>query len=260
MPKKLELRGSAVLVTDTITNIIEVAHPSKDVWYNEQQLQKGIVQLYDSNGTTGRGMASVEFPKYVVSDLENDSGTAFQINTFREFAVSNFGFDRLGDSASSISQLGWALYRDTQYTSASPLVVAEGQKVNLNNNAGSTITSHLPSTVTALYNGSSKKITPNKLGDTMDLRISFKCFTDIQTGYGEVSVNIGGTIGDILNIPVNFPRGTGSNNERNFVETNLIYSLGTFMANGGEVFYESIRGETSICDIDYTILITSKGK
>ena len=261
MAKKIEINGSALIVTDTISGLIIISQPSKDIWYKEKDLSEiDRVSFYDANGIQGGAIYSKDLVPFQLSEAIDKDGTPFNQASFREFCVNYLGYDRLSDETNSVNQLGWALYRDTVYTSASPLVVSEGSKVDLNNNAGSTITSHLPIGVTSLYDEVTKKITPVKLGDTMDLRIAFKCFTSINTGYGEVSVNIGGAIGDILTIPVNFPRGTGSINERNFVETNLIYSLDTFMQNGGALHYESVRGETSICDIEYTILITSKGK
>lgn len=163
-----------------------------------------------------------------------------------------------GSSGSVDTGTGWAQYADTEYTSANPLVIPVGPAVRLPNNALSTITAHLPDDITAFYDGTTGKILGNNEGDTITLRVSFKCFTDNNNGFAEVTVDIGGTIGSILDLPINFPRGTGSINARPYTSTNLLYTLDTFVQNGGELLIESIRGTTSIYDIVYVIERTHK--
>lgn len=94
------------------------------------------------------------------------------------------------------------------------------------------------------------------------LRINAKVYTTSNTGYGTLHVDIGDGITpiEILELGVNFPRGTGSGNVRPYTSTSFIYALDTFMANGGKIYYESVRGDTSIYDIVFLIERTSKGK
>lgn len=147
---------------------------------------------------------------------------------------------------------GWAQYGDTEYEELSSFVVNAGDNLPLPNNAGLVLSSQIPVATDPLYSGVSGKITPDKEGDAYLLRIGFKRFTTSNTGYGEITLDIGQAT-PILTIPVNFPRGSGSNNTSSFVVTELIFSGSDFVTNGGQLFYESVRGNTSIYDIRYLI-------
>lgn len=177
-------------------------------------------------------------------------------------AKSFFGIGSSGkpaiDTINSI--LGWAQYSDTQYTLSSPLVVSQGSEVALTNNAGSAITSQLPLGVDKMYNGTTNKLIPVKFGDGYLLRIDFGRYTTSQTGYGEVHLDIGGAQGKIITIPVDFPRGTGVSNAKPFTATEFVYSFGDFIANGGTLTYESVRGITSVYDIKFIITKVTDGK
>lgn len=110
-----------------------------------------------------------------------------------------------------------------------------------------------------LYDGALNKITPDKSGDGYLLRIGFKRFTTSNTGYGEITLDIGQD-DPILDIPVTFPRGTGVINARTFVSTDFIFSGDDFIANGGSLYFESVRGTTSIYDIRYLIARVHKSR
>ena len=166
----------------------------------------------------------------------------------------------VGGGAAALGTLGWAQYGDTIYTEVSPLVVGVGAEVLLTNNAGNNITSQLPVGVDKLYDGSTNKITPVNLGDGYNLRIDFERYSTSQAGYGEIKLHIGGTQGVIMSIPVEFPRGTGSENSRPFTVTEFVYSFTDFINNGGSLSYESIRGTTSIYNIRIIIAKVIEGK
>lgn len=157
---------------------------------------------------------------------------------------------------------GWAQYSDGQYTSASPLVVGVGVTVPLTNNAATTIKSQLPTGVTDFYDSVTNTITPDTLGDGYIIRINMKTYSTSNTGYGELCIDIGDGVTpvEIIELPVNFPRGTGQVNVRPYTSTSFIFALDTFIANGGKVYYESVRGDTSIYDIVFLIERTSNGK
>lgn len=154
---------------------------------------------------------------------------------------------------------GWAQYRDTTYGELDPFVVEAGDNLPLPNNAGLVLNDQIPVATDPLYDGVSGKITPDKEGDAYLLRIGFKRFTTSNTGYGEITLDIGQS-DPILIIPVNFPRGSGSNNTRSFVSTELIFSGNDFVNNGGQLFYESVRGDTSLYDIRYLISRVHKSR
>ncbi len=149
---------------------------------------------------------------------------------------------------------GWAVYNDTTYTEASPLVVTAGTTVDLPNNAGDVIETHLPTNVSALYNGT--VITPENVGDAYEFSLRFNTKSSVNEGAVRVSVDIGGTIGEITADSRRLFRGTGVENQ---VQMNFtIYSLDTFIANGGTVKFEAIAGDQSVYDIRYIIVRTHK--
>lgn len=180
--------------------------------------------------------------------------------SFTTGSGSGGGVSSAGVQAIIDGNQGWAQYADGTYTSASPLVVSQGVKVTLPNDAASVIDTYLPEGTTSFYDGTTNSITPDKVGNGYSIRIDFDCYTTSNTGYGEISLDVGGSVGEILNIPVNFPRGTGSGNVRVFSRTSLLYSLDTFVTNGGVLSYESIRGNTSIYNIVYVIAKMSEGQ
>lgn len=159
----------------------------------------------------------------------------------------------VGSDGSNLAESGWAQYSDDQYTELSPLVISVGQRVKLSNNAANIINSQLPVGVSDFYDGTTEKITPDLVGDSYMLRVNFKAFTDDNNGYAELQLDIGGAQGVILERGLSFPRGTGPSNVRSFSTSSLIYTLGQFVSNGGELFIDNIRGTTSIYDISYVI-------
>lgn len=178
--------------------------------------------------------------------------SASDSNSFGFLAMSGNDFSVIEESTFSATVgTGWAQYSDDQYTSASPQVVNQGVTAVLGNNAASTITAHLPPGITSLYDGT--KITPQNNGDAYLLRVNFKAFTSSQNGVLELALDIGGAQGVILSDDVAFPRGTGAANVRDITRTFLIYSLGTFIANGGEIKVTSVTGNTSIYETTYVI-------
>ena len=186
-----------------------------------------------------------------------NSGDLINISASDSNAIGFFAMS--GSDFSIIEQLsiaktigsGWAQYSDTSQTSGSPQVVNQGVTANLINNAGNVIESELPEGVTSLYDGS--LITPENSGDAYLLRINMTAFTSSQNGVLEIALDIGGVQGVILAKDFSFPRGTGLANARDISETFLIYSLGTFVANGGTIKVTSVVGDTSVYDVNYVI-------
>lgn len=144
---------------------------------------------------------------------------------------------------------GWARYRDTVYTEASPFSIAEGTTAAIPNNAGSIIDLHLPLGVASFYDGT--KIRPDEIGDYCIVTIRFKASSSKLSGYAEVSIDIGGTQGQIFKNEIGFPKGVGTLSSFNV--TLPCFMFDTFKANGGIVKVEAISGNLTLCDISYQI-------
>ena len=152
-----------------------------------------------------------------------------------------------------VSSTGWAQYNDTSLSSGSPQVILEGNSNVITNNAGTVIDSQLPPGVTSLYDSVTQKVTPETSGDAYMIRIAFTAFTSSPSGLAVIEVDIGGAQGIILERSFTFPKGTGLSNATQFSSTNLVYTLGTFVANGGDIKIRSETGDTSIYDVSYVI-------
>ena len=90
MAKKIEIIGSGVFITDTISGIKEVSQLAKDTWYLEKELINSRIQMYDTNGTNDLANKSV-FPTIALAVAVDSTGTPFTASTFRTFCTDNLG-------------------------------------------------------------------------------------------------------------------------------------------------------------------------
>ena len=187
--------------------------------------------------------------------FKTDDSTLYVYTGFQWQAVPKDA-SNIGDIARAEvdSSTGWAQYKDNQYTSGSPLVIAAGDTAVITiNNGGGVINSQLPLGVDSLWDSFNNKIIPQASGDAYLIRIDFTTFTNNNNGLANLLLDIGGSQGVIVKRLINFPRGTGIGNSRDYSSTTLIYTLGTFFANGGQLKVTSITGTTSIYDINLVI-------
>lgn len=175
--------------------------------------------------------------------------------------IKNYGVPLDQESIQGYAQelTGWAYYIDNEHDINNPFVVNETQKLVIPNNAANVLKEQIPVGTDPLYDGVANKVTPDSSGDAYLLRIGFKRFTSSNTGYGEITLDIG-QAEPILEAPVNFPRGSGAINASSFVVTELVFSGNDFVGNGGSLYYESVRGNTSIYDIRYLIARVHKAR
>lgn len=169
------------------------------------------------------------------------------------WSISNGGVSPSDVQSIINSNTGWAQYSDSQYTSGSPLVVTEGNTAVITNNANSIINSQLPFGVTSLYDSATNKITPDKSGDAYMIRIDFTAFSSSQSGLATLELDIGAPQNEILRRGFTFPKGAGLANAIELSTSTLVYTLDTFLANGGSVELRSDEGNTSVFDITFVI-------
>lgn len=158
------------------------------------------------------------------------------------------------------SNTGWASYGDSTYTSVSPLVIAEGATAVIGNNAANVINGQLPIGVSSFYDGATNKITPENSGDAYIIRIDFSAFTSNQNGLATLELDIGSPQNEILRRGFTFPKGSGLANRIEVSASTLVYSLDTFIANGGSVELRSDAGNTSIYDVTFIISRVHKAR
>lgn len=154
-----------------------------------------------------------------------------------------------------VEDKGWAIYFDNTYTSGSPLsVTAAGGNVQLEcDGAGAnTVTSELPTGVSALWDTTNDKLIGTGAGNAYDVRIQFKAKNDNVNGVMDIIFDIGDPSGIVIaQRTYAFPK--GANTEVIFSIGIPLFSMSTFVANGCKIWLDSITGDTTIYDIDILI-------
>lgn len=128
---------------------------------------------------------------------------------------------------------GWAQYKDTQYTEASPFTVSAGVWTTVPNNAGSKIESELPPGVTAWYDPATQLLTPHQSGDGNTYSVDLSIRPTVSDSEFYLAIDIGGTQGRIVSKKVVL--GESGQFDDITIDFPGRYSLATFLANGGKV-------------------------
>jgi hypothetical protein len=152
---------------------------------------------------------------------------------------------------------GWANYADSVWTEQSPFSILAGNTAVLDNNANTNIEAYLPIGVSTFYDGLNNKILAENIGDSYTISVRFRAKTSINNDYFDIGLDIGGLMNFILTESKVFHKGI--NEEQIFNITFVVFSLNTFVVNGGQVKISAKTGNLSIYDIDYLIVRTHKG-
>jgi len=166
-----------------------------------------------------------------------------------QFTVSS------GQSDSSARTLGWGNWADSLYTNGSRLDVDPGSpvKVTINGAGGATNISEMPPGVSEFWNAGLNKIVPAKLGDTYEMRLSYKCSNGSTETYYDIAVDIGGALGVIQEETKQVVKGATEITSDSFAPPLFIGS--TFIANGGEIYLDTTLGNTTVQFWDFAIYI-----
>lgn len=149
---------------------------------------------------------------------------------------------------------GWAIYVDGTYTSGSPLVLTNGARnlLTIDGNGSTTNTDFLPAGVTDFWDTTNNKITPEKVGDSYDLRIDFAVDVPTNTESIVLELDIGDGSPDIPIVTkgIQFAEsGSGQLVSIGFP----IFALSTFLANGGKIYLTPSAGGFDIYNIQIFI-------
>lgn len=220
--------------------------------------ESGInVYAYNTSDTISEVMAANYFPASLFDDAEVNIIDVYSDDEFAPLRYSKPSATAIRNDAQGS---GWAQYSDTQYTSGSPFTVTQGNTVALPINAGGSITSHLPSGVTALYNGT--RITPENIGDFYTVRVNFNGYSSANNGAFSINIDIS-SAGDGSNViasePTRMIRGAGSGNVQVYTTNMTCFSLGTFVANGGLVRVTAVDGDLTLYGATLVISRIHKG-
>lgn len=150
------------------------------------------------------------------------------------------------------SGLGWARYDDTQYTTSSFLTVTDGTNVVIPNNAGSSVTTYMNSSV-AFYNGTTKKVQTQNDGDVYTMIVTFKAKApNANQTHIDVSLSsTGATPYDRVSKSLTFAK--GNNEWQNFYESFSFYADADFVTNGNQWKIYAVGGNVDVAECIYFI-------
>jgi hypothetical protein len=155
------------------------------------------------------------------------------------------------ESFVGVSDTGWVQINDTQYTEESPFTVSEGSTVVLPNNGGNTIDTYIPSDTNELYSVSDAKFTPTNIGDAYVIAVRFRAKSSKNFGGLKVGIDIGGELNTFVQQSEAFIR--EANTEQYFNMVFNLFTLDTFVANGGQIKFTAITGDMEVYEIRYVI-------
>lgn len=147
---------------------------------------------------------------------------------------------------------GWWNITDTTFIESSPQTISSGVRTKLQINSDSVINgfgaNNQPSA--DIWDDVNNKITPLINGDSYIFRLSLTANPTLNNRNFTVDLDIGGTQNIIFERTTRLARGANTNTKVSM--TNSIFTLGTFIANGGEI-YITCDGDVEIFDISLFI-------
>lgn len=163
--------------------------------------------------------------------------------------------------AEIFGRTGWGYYVDTQYAVGSQLSVLADTDTLLPNNKGSVIESQKPTDVDTFYDGS---VITGRNGDDIIVSIDFFITpTNVNTTLCEVWLDITGGTGTPANLAnlyrrqITFPKGSGVERKVSFSHSG--YTLGTWEANGAQVYIRT-NGTATVYGASYILKRTHKAR
>ncbi len=146
---------------------------------------------------------------------------------------------------------GWARYQDTQYTGisdATKVILSNGVKVTIPNNAGTTTKSNASLN---FYDSSTEKLNAENVNDVYIITVEFKASaSNTQNTHLDLSVENGGVI---ENLDMVIPFYKGNNTTQQEHKMIQYYATSSFVSDGATLKIKSHGGAAKIWDIQYFI-------
>ena len=208
MAKKIEIIGSALVLTDTISGVIEGSQPAKEWWYSEAELQSGIIKFESLRFLS----ESTEYELYKNTSLAvavDSTDTPFTESTFRTFCTANLGKSSSSDAGADLDEhIGFADYNDASTSVTPTILVADTWTDVPNDTLGAyTNTSYLPEGMTTLMDGSTGYLDFSELtlGSDIHIRIDYTVTPNTNNALVESRYTLGNG-GGIYSLPINSKR------------------------------------------------------
>ncbi|MHA1483406.1 MAG: hypothetical protein ACTSQA_08235 [Candidatus Heimdallarchaeaceae archaeon] len=178
MAYKFEIKGNAVVVTDTVTSEVLIAQPAKNTWFEEQKLDLGYVSIYGMSGTDQDNINRYKYDNnrgFALSDCQDENGTPFNAQSFREWCYNNLASFSSGGSTSLSTSIGFIDYNDSS-TSTTPITLIQDTWTDVPNDGLGAFTNKGYSPVNELLDGSTGYLDFSELtlGSDLLIRIDFE--------------------------------------------------------------------------------------
>ena len=169
-----------------------------------------------------------------VDNLSYDNTTQELIITENDGTEYRQSLVGLIDNKVDKNFLGWVQYNDTQYTDTNRRTIIANTRTKLTNNAGGILDLVGLFGAQTLWNPTTNKFENDNSGDKFMQRVSFIADPTLNNRNLTLELDIGGTQGVIWSRTIRLARGAGIDTK---ITENLdFYTLGTFIANGGDLF------------------------
>lgn len=131
---------------------------------------------------------------------------------------------------------GWGQWADSVYTSGSPLAIspAARTRVTIDGLGSGSTTTYLPTGSSDWWDTINNKLVGDNIGDSYIVRLAFKATTGTASSHATVELDIEGTQNTILQETIGYPK--GSSVEHSYVLVWPIFTLNTFITNGGKIY------------------------
>lgn len=166
------------------------------------------------------------------------------------------------DDSDRIIPTGWGFYQDGETTPITQLITTVPQKLSIDGAGAQTETSFLPKAIRGnsdLWDIVNNKITPIVIGDSYDVGIDIE-ITAKSGGVTQIEMvlDIGGGAG-ITNPVITLDTFVGKTPPFTKRINFLMFSLSTFLLNGGQIFLSTDTGDVTIGSRQITISRNSSG-
>ena len=152
------------------------------------------------------------------------------------------------------SQVGWARYDESEFTSSNKLSLVDGVQVTLPNNASNIVNS--PEAYT-LYNSATQKVCALGENDCYVLTVVFKA-SAANTNTTHLDFTMYSPVGDFERIRKVLSFYKGNDTEQNFHEVFQYYADSDFVSNGVTLKINSDGGTAKIWDIIFFVQRTQR--
>jgi len=155
------------------------------------------------------------------------------------------------------TQLGWARYQDTVYTSSNKLALSDGVQVALPNNSGTTIKSH--SSIN-FYDSTTVKLTPVNLNDVYIVSLMLKASaSNANQTHLEIEFQHGSSGSTVENLFSAMAFYKGNDVEQKKHEMYSFYVDANVLSLGASIHITAVGGSVNVWDIEYFIQRTQNG-